>query len=163
MKRLIPTLIVLACAATAHAVFVISVPTTELEVGQTLSISIISDTDEAYTGILALRNTSLGRLLGSSLPCIQPDVGCPVVDGADPYMERRVRFYVNPSSPGQPITPGTHLIVEYEALAVGDSRITLITEFLVPLQDITIHQTPEPATIAMLALGIPALLRRRRK
>ncbi len=161
MKKVLSFSLVLVCAASVQAAITMSLSTTELEVGQTLTVSVISDTGGSYGVWLCVDDPSLGQWLYSP-PGIWESAG------ADAVIEWSyfpwLLLEAKSSNPTHPVLPGVHFTVDYQALAVGDSTISLWNfDADTRLQQATIHQTPEPATMTLLVLAAPALLRQRRR
>jgi hypothetical protein len=70
-------------------------------------------------------------------------------------------FYNGSIATVDPFPTGVHAEVQFHCKAQGDVIITLYNEAFAAIDTLTIHQIPEPATMALLGLG--ALVLRRKK
>jgi len=162
MKKVLSFSLVLVCAVNVQAAITMSLSTTELEVGQTLTVSIISDSGSSYGVWLCVDEPSLGQWRYSP-PGIWESAGADAAIGPWPY-GACLLLEARSFDPTHPVLPGVHFTVDYQALAVGDSTISLWDfDASTRLQQATIHQTPEPATMTLLVLAVPALRRQRRR
>lgn len=172
MKKLLILMLVLGLASTANATLtLVSSAGDTLDPLDITMIGIYNDTEAAGQGLLtflAIPNADPGSWTGTAsiyVPpalaggsntyygVVDPGTGIGVVD----LWESNLSV-----ASVDPFGIGVLADYEFKCVDVGDVVITMYADDLVtPIDSITIHQVPEPMTIALLGLG-GLLLRRRR-
>jgi hypothetical protein len=162
MKKLLILTLVLGMASAANAALTVSAPT-EVMPGSTVTISIVSDnTDDAccYLDIYYV-SEGLFSLSNPRLTVIAPTLSTQnMYDGVYDNIEIEALFV---SAPGVAVTPGVWFEVDLTCLGVGDVKLELY-DGAAPytlLQELTIYQLPEPATLLLLGFGVVMVRRKR--
>ncbi len=167
MKKLLVLMLVLGLASAANAVLSLSVnggaapSDITIAVSDTLVIDVTSSTSNAYAVLLYVFDYDNRTL--SNPRTTRGDLSAVYYYGPPTYMPPTYpQYFAIAIADSGGLTPGTGFEVDYLATAAGDVLITLndYTTGAV-IESLTIHQTPEPMTIALLGLG--GLFLRRRK
>jgi len=158
MKKLLVLTLVLGLSGIASAAVSLSPSETSVDLGATVTISVVSDTTDAYGGWL-----DLGQKLDGSWGDLQI-LGAAGADaskdfGFDPWWSFEAKSF----NPDAPIEAGAQFTVDFTAgQTEGDVVIGLYAfDGTTLLQEATIHVVPEPMTLGLLGLG-GLFLRRRR-
>jgi hypothetical protein len=157
MKKLLILILVLGMASAANAALSIDGPT-EINKDEPAIIAVVSDSSEDQSVYLVFGYVSEG---GFELS----DPRSPFPDSIIPYpSDDTIKFELIFVQPPNPIPPGNWFEVDLTCLKAGvDVFVHLIHSDMTTLLDtLTIHQIPEPMTLALLGLGGLLLLRRRR-
>ena len=157
---------VLACAlglsASANADLVlVDAPTEAIAIGETVTITVRSTDDGAYTGWLEIATPAVGDFAAD------PEL----TEAGDPSGSSRVTYYpefgewyefsVVSFPPNPTIEAGDHILVSVIGVSEGSFDLNLYGSDGETLVDhVTIMVVPEPVTIALLGLG-GLFLRRR--
>ena len=169
MKKLLVLMLVLGMATVANAALFLSVngdigvEEYEMDICTTIIIDVYSDTDNfaygAYVGIAD--NSTGGEWTGNNY--VYPAAGQGSISVYDDWWWELSCLTSDPTN--FPITAGRHFDLEYHCLGPYCEYVTIqLTDLsgMVILDEIVIHQVPEPATMALLGLGGLFLLRRRK-
>lgn len=158
MKKLLVLTLVLGLCGAASAAISLSPAGATVNVGEPITISVVSDTTNSYGGWLDLTQ-NLGGTWGDLqiLPAAGPDATKDF--SFDPWWSFEAKSF----NPAAPIEIGTHFTVDYTA---GDTEGTFtvgLYEFdgTTLIEEATITVVPEPMTLGLLGLG-GLFLRRRR-
>ena len=170
MKKLLILVMVLALSSMASATITLVVDGVDagaaitLLPSDTVWIGVNQDIAENFAAYVIMDTTSLGSWTGLSAiyspPALAAVVGWTYYGtGVDPGMDAWFGDFTLPGL--EQGGPGVFGAVQFHCEAPGDVLITLYDEAFVPVDTLTIHQIPEPATIALLCLG--GLLIRKKK
>ena len=167
MKKLLTLMLVLGMASVANAALSLIAPT-EINEGDTVTIQISSDStadDGCYLdfGYVSEGGFELSnpRYLFPYPPIIIPPYP-PIPPPYNDIIEFELLFA---SAPGEVVTPGVWFEVDLTCLKVGVDVWIEMYDAASPyplIDSLTIHQIPEPMTVALLGLGGLFLLRRRK-
>ena len=173
MKKLLVLMLVLGLVSAANAALSLSLnggsAPSDVTIGltDTLVIDVTSDTTTGYAFLLEFRNPTIRTF--SNAITTQGDISAWTYYGPPTYVPPGYPypyFSVNVSAgvPPDALVAGTGFQFDYQAGGVaGDVLIQLLDfDTSAVIDSITIHQTPEPMTIALLGLG-GLFLRRRKK
>jgi hypothetical protein len=181
MKKLLALIMVLGFAAISQAAIQLSingvtdgsgnVTKIELQVHTTFAIGVISDDTADYSVYLDMdpQTSPGGYDLTEHGEWIPPMVICTAAgwDSSVEYYPDYQAWLVTAASFHSHNQPGKHFEIVYHQRGLEDDRIgVLITLFdsqwSTVLDQIEIHESPEPTTIGLLGLGGLALRRKRR-
>lgn len=157
MKKLLILILVLGMAPAANAALSIDGPT-EINEDEPVIIAVVSDSSEDQSAYLSFGYVSEG---GFELSDPRSPFPGPII----PYhSDDTIEFELIFVQPPNPIPPGNWFEVDLTCLKAGvDVRVLLIHSDMVTVLDtLTIHQIPEPMTLALLGLGSLIMLRRRK-
>ena len=175
MKKMLMLILILGIASFANAAISLQTSTSgtsfsdpgaaiTLLPSDTVWIGVNQDIAENFAAYVIMDTTSLGSWTGLSAiyspPALAAVVGWTYYGtGVDPGMDAWFGDFTLPGL--EQGGPGVFGAVQFHCEAPGDVLITLYDEAFVPVDTLTIHQIPEPATMALLGLG--GLFLRRRK
>ncbi len=168
MKKILVLMLVLGFASMATAalsLYVNGAPaessTITLQTSETIWIGVYSDgtTDQGkHSGIVILDPSGLGQpgaWTGASIDHLQ-------IPGGFVGVSPPVGIFVQTNADtGLFIGPGISSEFEFHCTGIGDVDLLLLDDLYGPVGFLTIHQIPEPITMALLGLG-GLFLRRRR-
>jgi hypothetical protein len=174
MKNLLVLMLVLVMAAGANATLQLSLngsPAPDeytMNVCGTVKIDVTSSVNGAYLAYLELADkgkeaSGLAPTFGEWVPpmTILPEAG-EMAKVTPDFMGYLSTWELSAAGVTTPVTPGKHFEIDFHCTAMGDAVILLYDiNWDVPVDTLTIHQIPEPAS--MLLLGLGGLLLRRRK
>ena len=173
MKKLLMMALVLGMATVASAGFQIIAPV-EMDPSDTVMIQVVSDTPEigGFAGGLGIViGSGPGSWTGVSAAPGMPDPPAAnnfadyygnIQETIDPGLPAWDLWYMDLTSVSvDPFDPQIWFEAEFHCDGPGDVEIILTDFDLVPIGSVIIHQTPEPASLALLGLG--GLFLRRRK
>ena len=167
MKKLLIFMLVLGIATVANATIMLSVngdtdiDYIEIDICSTVLIDIHSDNlPPCYEAWLSIDRPDCGEW--SSGMTIYPAAGgmATAVDWGDTWWK-----LTGAGAPPDEPEAGKHFEIEYHCTGCYCQEVTIILwdeNYTVELDTVTIHQVPEPATIALLGLGGLFLVRRRK-
>ncbi len=154
MKRALVFLAVLGLAGNAEGTISLVPEQAMVPFGETVTISVVSDSSDSYGCWLELSSNGIGAFGEVQ---ILPAAGSDATKDFtwDPWWCLEAKSF----NPASPIVPGTHFTIDFTMYTEGCASLTLY-EFdgVTPLQ--TVEICPEPATLALLGIG-GMLLRRR--
>jgi hypothetical protein len=157
MKKVLVFALVLGLAGIANATVSLVPSAATINVGDTVTISVVSDTADNYGGWLELVNNGIGTF-GDLM--ILPGAGADATKdfSFDPWWVFEGKSF----NPAAPVVAGNQFTIDFTASAEGLASITLY-EFdgATPIQTVGIDVVPEPMTLGLLGLG--GLFLRRRK
>jgi len=165
MKKLLVLLLIIGMASAANAAIMLSVDgdTTQEEIylleNDTAEIGVLVTDAVYYEAGLTFARVSEGGFELSNEACPwEPPVGIPPMPPDD-----FIYYAIAPPPDWTPV-PGLWFTVDLTCISAGvDVFVDLIDPQVGALIDtLTIHQIPEPITLALLGLGGLLLLRRRR-
>ena len=170
MKKLLVLMLVLGLATAANATLTLVVDGAEagseitLDPSDTIWIGVDQDIEQNFAAYVIMGTTPDGAWTGGSAvyspPALAEVLGWTYYGTAvDPSMDAWFGDFTLPGI--EQGGPGVFGAVEFHCEGEGDVIITLYDEGFSPVDTLTIHQTPEPITIALLGLG--GLFLRRRK
>jgi len=155
----------IALARAANGVPMIDIPSTGIiQVGERLSVTVVSDTGAAYTAYLELRAEGLGRWDGPMLVYSSAGADASADDLTDDGEPGWWRLTAASGDPAQPIMPGNHFRIDYYAseMQAGVAEIWLRDSTGAPVQLLEVTQDiPEPGT-GVILLGLAGLAVRRK-
>ncbi|MHC4083626.1 MAG: PEP-CTERM sorting domain-containing protein [Planctomycetota bacterium] len=157
MKKLLVLLLIIGMASAANAALSIDGPT-EVNKDEPVIIAVVSDSSEDQIAYLSFGYVSEG---GFELSDPRSPFPGPII----PYpSDDTIEFELIFVQPPNPIPPGNWFEVDLTCLKAGvDVFVHLIHSDTTTLLDtLTIHQIPEPMTLALLGLGGLFVLRRRK-
>lgn len=168
MKRLLFLVLVLAITAGANATIELSIDgepapdTYTMNVFDIIVIDVRSNDSSNYGAWLVLEDCAAGLGEWASDLRKLPAAGDPpwVID-PNPDFPCWWELEATSFDPDYPVLPGVHFEIDFRCLGEGDVVITLRSYDESELDRITIHQIPEPMTMALLGLGGPFLRRRK--
>ncbi len=160
MKKLLIVLLVLGMASAANAALLLDGPTT-IDKGDTVTIGVVSDsaTDEIAKLVFGYVSEGGFELSNPRSPIIPPPI--PPIPTPDDTIEFELIFAQTP----EPIPPGVWFEVDLKCLKAGVDVFVELYDGSAPyplIDSLTIHQIPEPMTLALLGLGGLFILRRRK-
>jgi len=157
MKKLLAITIVLGLAGAANAVISLQPSGGDLLYGETITISVVSDSSASYGGWLELQANGVGTF-GSLV--ILPAAGADAAKdfSFDPWWTFEAKSF----NPASPVVPGAHFTIDFTAGQVDGTAVLVLYEFdgATEIGRAAINVTPEPMTLALLGLG-GLFLRRR--
>jgi hypothetical protein len=160
MKKLLVLLLIIGMASVANAALSIVGPT-EINKDDMVTISVVSDSVTDQSAYLVFGYVSEGgfELSNPRSPIIPPPIP-PIPTPPDDTIGFILIFSQDPN----PYPPGIWFEVDLTCLKAGvDVFVELLhSDFTTVLDTLTIHQIPEPMTLALLGLGGLFLLRRRK-
>lgn len=166
MKKLLVLLLIIGMASAANAAIMISVDgdTTQEEIDlledDTAVIGVYVTDAVSYVAVLIFGRISEGgfELSDPTYLCWEPPVGIPPIPPDDFEL-----YEIAPPPNWTPVS-GLWFTVDLTCMSAGvDVFVYLLDAEMGDLSDtLTIHQIPEPMTLALLGLGGLLLLRRRR-
>lgn len=157
MKKVLVLTLVLGLVGIANATVSLVPAAGTINVGDTITISVVSDSTDAYGGWLELTDNGIGSF-GDLV--ILPKAG---VDAAKDFtFAPWWSFEAKSFNPAAPIVAGDHFTIDFTGTAEGAASLTLY-EFdgATVIQTVGIDVVPEPMTLGLLGLG--GLFLRRRK
>jgi hypothetical protein len=160
MKKLLILMLVLGMASAANAALSIVGPT-EINKDDMVTIGVVSDSVTDQSAYLVFGYVSEGgfELSNPRSPIIPPPI--PPIPTPDDTIEFELIFSQDPN----PYPPGIWFEVDLTCLKAGVDVFVEMYDSASPyplIDSLTIHQIPEPMTLALLGLGGLFVLRRRK-
>jgi len=158
MKKLLALALVLGLAGAAHAVISLSPDATTINIGDTVTVSVVSDSSSSYGAWLEPVDNGKGTF---------GDLMILSAAGADASKDSSFLpwwlFEAKSFNPDAPVQPGAHFTIDFTGTAEGEATLNL-WDFdaanVLATSTITVL-IPEPLTVSLLGLG-GLFLRRRR-
>jgi hypothetical protein len=158
MKKLLILILVLGMVSAANAALSIDGPT-EVNKDEPVIIAVVSDSSEDQIAYLSFGYVSEG---GFELSDPRSPFPGPII----PYpSDDTIEFELIFVQPPNPIPPGNWFEVDLTCLKAGVDVFVELYDGAAPfslLDSLTIHQVPEPMTLALLGLGGLFMIRRRK-
>jgi len=161
MKKLLVLALVLGLSSVSSAVVSLVVPAGDINVGDTITVIVASDTEAANYG--AWLDLGLQGLGTWSDLTILPAAGVDASkvywgdDGTGDWWELGAASF----TPTAPVLAGDHFTIDFTATAEGQQVVALWDYNLTESTEARINIVPEPMTLGLLGLG--GLFLRRRK
>jgi hypothetical protein len=157
MKKVLVLTLVLGLAGIANATLSLVPDAASIVIGDSVTISVVSDTDASYGAWLDPADNGVGTF--GDLMILS---GAGVDASKDFSYAPWWGFEAKSFNPAAPIVAGSHFTIDFTGTAEGVATLTLY-EFdgVTPIQAVDITVTPEPMTLGLLGLG--GLFLRRRK
>lgn len=158
MKKVLALTLVLGLVGIANATISLVPSAATINVGDTITISVVSDSTAAYGAWLEPLDNGVGTFGGLvKLAAAGADASMDGVSYA-PWWTFEAKSF----NPAAPIVVGDHFTIDFTGSAEGVASLTLY-EFdgATPIQTVDISVVPEPMTLGLLGLG--GLFLRRRK
>ena len=139
-----------------------ALPSVEILTNEVLTIQIHSDNDASYLGyIIQVGVGGLYNLRELRGPPIRPYPD--VIDWIEPGPGSGFELAMI-EIPGNPVIAGIQFLVDYSSAEEGTANVELYIdpEYASPVDSLAVTVVPEPATVALLALGGVLMFRQRR-